>query len=272
VADPRDVDPVFGDLAAFDTLLADAHARSHAAGLAVTLDLVPNQVSSRHAWFQAALAAPAGKRAGGSAAGSTSAPAAACRVRCRRTTGSRSSAGRCWVLSNHDRPRHRSRCGAGPERERRARAAALLLLALPGVAYVYNGDELGLPSVVRPDEALQDPACERTGHSGVATPSACRCRGAATPRRTASAPGTATWLPMPADWTGRTVQAEEDDRASTRWLDLGPDVVAFDHDGGLRCVVNFGPEPVALSRGQVLLSSAGLPGGRLPRDTAVWLG
>lgn len=105
--------------------------------------------------------------------------------------------------------------------------------------------------------------------------------------------GTATWLPMPADWTGRTVQAEEDDRASmlwlyrdamalrrnrragtseVRWLDLDPDVVAFDHDGGLRCVVNFGPEPVALSRGQVLLSSAGLPGGRLPRDTAVWLG
>ena len=29
----------------------------------------------------------------------------------------------------------------------RARAMALLLLALPGAAYVYNGQELGLPNV-----------------------------------------------------------------------------------------------------------------------------
>ena len=41
VADPRDVEPVFGDLAEFDALLDEAHAL----GLRVTVDLVPNHTS-----------------------------------------------------------------------------------------------------------------------------------------------------------------------------------------------------------------------------------
>src|SRR5690606_33357885 len=56
VADPRDVDPLFGDLGAFDRLLADAHER----GIKVTVDVVPNHTSSQHPWFQAALASPPG--------------------------------------------------------------------------------------------------------------------------------------------------------------------------------------------------------------------
>ena len=47
VADYIDVDPLFGDLAAFDRLLADAHAR----GLRVIVDFVPNHTSDQHAWF-----------------------------------------------------------------------------------------------------------------------------------------------------------------------------------------------------------------------------
>jgi len=56
VADYRDVDPLFGDLAAFDRLVADAHAH----GLRVIVDLVPNHSSSAHPWFRQALAAPKG--------------------------------------------------------------------------------------------------------------------------------------------------------------------------------------------------------------------
>ena len=56
VADPRNVDPVFGDLAAFDALVADAHAH----GLKVTVDLIPNHISSQHEWFRAALDSPPG--------------------------------------------------------------------------------------------------------------------------------------------------------------------------------------------------------------------
>ncbi|MCJ1677650.1 glycoside hydrolase family 13 protein [Streptomyces sp. APSN-46.1] len=69
-----------------------------------------------------------------------------------------------WVLSNHDVVRHVTRYGGGEQGLARARAAALLMLALPGSAYVYQGEELGLPEVTDlPDEARQDPAFRR-GH------------------------------------------------------------------------------------------------------------
>ena len=48
-----------------------------------------------------------------------------------------------WVLSNHDVVRHRTRLGS----LERARAATLLMLALPGVCYLYTGEELGLAEV-----------------------------------------------------------------------------------------------------------------------------
>jgi alpha-glucosidase len=51
VADYRDVDPLFGTLADFDALVADAHDL----GLRVLVDIVPNHSSSEHPWFQAAL-------------------------------------------------------------------------------------------------------------------------------------------------------------------------------------------------------------------------
>ncbi len=50
-----DVDPLFGDLAGFDRLLADAHAQ----GLRLIVDVVPNHTSDQHAWFREALADPA---------------------------------------------------------------------------------------------------------------------------------------------------------------------------------------------------------------------
>jgi len=59
VADHRGVDPLYGDLAAFDALVA----RAHGLGLGVVIDLVPNHVSSEHPWFRAALAAPPGSPA-----------------------------------------------------------------------------------------------------------------------------------------------------------------------------------------------------------------
>ena len=88
-----------------------------------------------------------------------------------------------WVFSNHDVVRHATRYGLpkGPGRNgpaqawllsggkepaldreqgvRRARAATLLMLALPGSAYLYQGEELGLHEVIEISDAdRQDPA------------------------------------------------------------------------------------------------------------------
>lgn len=85
-----------------------------------------------------------------------------------------------WVLSNHDVIRHATRLAlapaeavtqlAGPVHEpdrttglNRARAATVLMLGLPGSAYLYQGEELGLPEVLDlPDDVRQDPTFHRT--------------------------------------------------------------------------------------------------------------
>lgn len=56
VADPRDIDPLFGGIDALDRLIAAAHDR----GIRITMDLVSHHTSSVHPWFQAALAAGPG--------------------------------------------------------------------------------------------------------------------------------------------------------------------------------------------------------------------
>ncbi|TDO31835.1 alpha-glucosidase [Paractinoplanes brasiliensis] len=63
-----------------------------------------------------------------------------------------------WVLGNHDKARQVTRYGS----TRRARAAALLMLALPGAAYLYGGEELGLPEAPVPDAARRDPIFHRS--------------------------------------------------------------------------------------------------------------
>ena len=56
VADYIDVDPLFGTLQDFDSMLAKAHSL----GLRVMIDLVPNHTSDRHQWFQKALSSEPG--------------------------------------------------------------------------------------------------------------------------------------------------------------------------------------------------------------------
>ena len=60
----------------------------------------------------------------------------------------------CWVLSNHDQPRHRSRFSGS---EQRARAAAVVLLTLRGTPCLYAGEELGLLDAVLPASSRVDP-------------------------------------------------------------------------------------------------------------------
>jgi alpha-glucosidase len=198
-----------------------------------------------------------------------------------------------WCLSNHDVEREVSRYGGGAAGLARAKAVALVMLALPGAVFVYNGEELGLPNVDLPDEVLQDPTWERSGHEERGR-DGCRVPmpwSGDTPPFGFS--GSAdTWLPMPSDWATLTVQAESDDPDSTlslfrraieirhrradfsdvavEFLVSAPDVVTFRCSDGLTCVLNAGAAAVALPDGELLIASA-VVDGALAANSAAWL-
>ncbi|NEC63076.1 glycoside hydrolase family 13 protein [Streptomyces sp. SID9727] len=196
-----------------------------------------------------------------------------------------------WLLSSHDAVRPVTRYGSLA----RARAAALLMLALPGSAYLYQGEELGLPQAEVPVDRILDPLWERSGRTergrdGARVP--LPWSGARAPYGFTTADAGATWLPQPADWAGLTVAGQETDPGSTLalyraalrlrrahpapdpaappvWLsEPGAPVLAF-RRGELTCAVNLGDAPVR-TPGRPLLSSGPLDGDALPPDTAAW--
>ncbi|MGH3588364.1 MAG: glycoside hydrolase family 13 protein [Pseudonocardia sp.] len=434
VADPRDVDPVFGDLAAFDRLVTDAHEH----GLRVTIDLVPNHTSSEHEWFRAALSSAPGspERAryhfrtgrgpegasppndwqsvfggpawtrvpdphgggadewylhlfaaeqpgldwtnaevwadlektlrfwldrgvdgfrvdvahgvgkpselpdkghdihrmirtvldhypgrfvvgevrGGDATATRAlrpdelhtgfnfrlvrAPfdAAAVRAAIEHSFTAVQDIGAppAWTLSNHDVSRPVTRYGGGETGLARARAMALVELALPGVVYLYNGEELGLPDVELPDDALQDPTWERSertrrGRDGYRVPIPWE----------GDAPGYGfttgdPWLPMPAEYGRLVVGDQLEDTGSMlslvrraielrkthpgfggtelEWFGAPEGCLAFRRIGTtLVCALNTSTAAVPLPPGEVILASGSLEEGQLPPDTAAWL-
>ncbi|MCI4081193.1 alpha-amylase family glycosyl hydrolase [Streptomyces sp. MMS21 TC-5] len=95
-----------------------------------------------------------------------------------------------WVLSNHDVVRHVTRYGGGPRGLARARAAAMLMLSLPGSAYLYQGEELGLPEVSDlPPASRQDPAFRRGRRQQIPVPAGAPAPGPAAPGIIAPRPG-----------------------------------------------------------------------------------
>ncbi|WP_376745311.1 glycoside hydrolase family 13 protein [Dermacoccus nishinomiyaensis] len=221
-----------------------------------------------------------------------------------------------WVLSNHDVVRHATRLAlpVGQPRPngiraedpqpdaalglRRALAATALELALPGGAYLYQGEELGLPDhTTMPDEARQDPTWERSEHTEAGRDG---CRVPMPWVKDAPSfgfgPSEATWLPQPEVYgdlavdqqdgvAGSTLEfyrrmlrerhARELGSGSLTWVEgAGDDVVAFvnSRDGheDLWVVTNFG-EPVALPDDAfVVLSSGDADSLTVERDVTVW--
>jgi alpha-glucosidase len=224
-----------------------------------------------------------------------------------------------WVLSNHDTAREVSRY-ARPQAVRtlrhlsdlldlpadfelglrRARAAALLMLALPGGAYIYQGEELGLAEVEDiPDELLQDPTWYQSGHAdrgrdGARVP--IPWSGAEPPF--GFSPGDATappWLPQPRSWRDLTAEAQtgrgrsmlELYRSALRirrahpalgdgaltWRQAPEGALVFARDPGFLCIVNLSSPAVPLPAGsRLLLCSAALTSNaEVPADTGVWL-
>ncbi|PJI93393.1 glycoside hydrolase family 13 protein [Luteimicrobium subarcticum] len=225
-----------------------------------------------------------------------------------------------WVLSNHDVVRHATRLGLDspdarpngifahdPQPDvvlglRRARAATLLMLGLPGSAYVYQGEELGLPEHTALDaDVRQDPAFFRTqgaeaGRDGCRVPLPW----------VADAPGFGfgptgeTWLPQPDAYRDHAADVERRTPGSTfdlyrtalrvrraerlgtgtlAWTEpfaQDPQVVAF-RNRDVLVVTNLGDALVALPRSvEVLAASGPLDRGpygetSVPSDTTVWV-
>ncbi|GGU53289.1 alpha-glucosidase [Streptomyces albospinus] len=197
-----------------------------------------------------------------------------------------------WVLSNHDVVRHTTRLGGGLDR---ARAATLLMLALPGSAYLYQGEELGLPEVTDlPDDVRQDPAFFRGGRFAGDGQGADGCSGASGQdgfRDGCRVPlpwsGEAppygfghggSWLPQPAGWHRLSVAAQTGDPSSTlelyrtalelrrrlpglgdgemSWRPAPEGVLAFARPGMLCTVNTLGRDTELPLPGEPLLSSA----------------
>ncbi|HEY1531991.1 MAG TPA: glycoside hydrolase family 13 protein [Galbitalea sp.] len=234
-----------------------------------------------------------------------------------------------WVLSNHDVIRHPSRLGMnppppqgtgiGPKTEpkpdealglRRARAETLMMFALPGSAYLYQGEELGLPEDVEiPDSARQDPSFFRPhdglhyGRDGCRVPIPWE----------ANAPGYgfsptgASWLPQPASWAryardqqpapGQPHELAADTstlslyrrslelrrvfqlgEGKLTWLEgFGEDTIAFTLTAleTITVILNLGERPIALPAGKPLVYSErpwlDEPLTELPANTAIWM-
>lgn len=225
--------------------------------------------------------------------------------------------GNTWVLSSHDVPRHASRLALPPgvsadawllsdglhplidedRGQRRASAATLMMLALPGSAYLYQGEELGLREVSElRGENLKDPVWRRSngalkGRDG--------CRVPLPWTRSGPSYGFGSrhaWLEQPADWAERSVEAQKDDPTSMlsfyklalqhrrnlpalrsgefEWQTSAPELLVFTRSHRFMCVVNFAPYPVPFDgRGgaRIVLGSSPVDGKYLAPESTVWL-
>ncbi len=239
------------------------------------------------------------------------------------TLAAESGSSSTWVLSNHDVVRHATRYGlpnpprmadgqpaikhglewvlaGGPEGDldrvlgvRRARAATLFMLGLPGSAYLYQGEELGLHEVAEiPDAQRQDPTFFRSpgvdaGRDGCRVPLPWTAEGGSYGFGDGGA-----HLPQPAWFADHAASVQEGAGGSTlslyrealelrralqteerlEWIETGrADVLEFRRPNGWRVITNFGTEPHRIDDAEVLLSSEPLVRGMIPGAATAWL-
>lgn len=219
-----------------------------------------------------------------------------------------------WVLSNHDVIRHATRMaydkipkqgdGIGPDYEqpnverglRRARAATAFMLGLPGGAYIYQGEELGLPEhTMLEGKYRQDPTYFRTqgkrvGRDGCRVPLPWESN---KPAFGFNATGE-SWLPQPEIYksyardlqsgvAGSTLElykallkhrkAFELGHGELTWnKELSSETTLAYENSGVLVLANFDGPAVAIPAGEVLVSSqTDLSSGKLEHDQVVWL-
>ena len=226
-----------------------------------------------------------------------------------------------WVFNNHDVVRSLDRLDLGltnhgdttfsrqgdPSKLNiargtlRARSAALMMLALPGGAYLYQGEELAVPEVRDiPEDRLTDPRWKMSGYTDrgrdgcrVPIPWTSNPVGAFGFSSDDSLRPNQAWLPQ-SDWWGKySVDSQDGVDGSTlsmyrqalairkqemglgdgpmEWIQAGQEIVAFKRPGDFACYINFGPAFELPSKSTILIASALISGQTLPTDTAVWV-
>jgi alpha-glucosidase len=210
-----------------------------------------------------------------------------------------------WALENHDIVRSATRFGGGERGTLRARAGLLAILGLPGAAYLYQGQELGLPEADVPLDARVDPMWARGGvcRDGARVPlpwteDPALSHGFSLGEPASDEPASKPWLPLPRDWGRHAIERQQDDPESTQALvisalalrrQLWEAGVFTADDGGtwhvedgnlLICergpdffvAIAMGTEPVRLPAGSVLISAVPqLRDGWLEPDNAAWV-
>lgn len=200
-----------------------------------------------------------------------------------------------WVLSNHDTVRHPTRFGltdpttfpkgiaADDEQPdaalglSRARAATMVSFALPGSAYIYQGEELGLPEhTTLPAASRQDPTFFRT--KGV-EPGRDGCR-VPLPWKSGEPGygfGGTPWLPQPDSFGG--LAADEQDGVAGSTLELYRAALSLRRNHGLgagtfRWAGEHAPEEGVLAfhnRDVLVLANMGMAAVALPEGYRVAL-
>ena len=221
-----------------------------------------------------------------------------------------------WVLSNHDTIRHTSKYGVatpplhgmgiGPDSEqpdealglRKARAATAFMLGLPGGAYIYQGEELGLPEhTMLEGKYRQDPTWfrtngERVGRDGCRVPLPWEANGG--PSFGFNTTGK-SWLPAPESFKRYARDAQEGVPGSTLELykrlikerkefALGSGEFRFAPEyssdstlgyinNGVLVISNFGPDSVNIPAGKLLVTTQHdlTVEGVLEHDQTAWI-
>jgi alpha-glucosidase len=221
-----------------------------------------------------------------------------------------------WVLSNHDTIRHTSKYGVpsiplhgqgiGPDSQqpdeamglRKARAASAFMLGLPGGAYIYQGEELGLPEhTMLEGKYRQDPTWFRTngekvGRDGCRVPLPWEANGGESFGFNTTGK---SWLPAPASFKRYARDAQEGVAGSTLELykrlikerkefALGSGEFRFAPEyssdstlgyinNGVLVISNFGPDSVNVPAGKLLVTTQHdlTVEGVLEHDQTAWI-
>lgn len=115
-----------------------------------------------------------------------------------------------YAFGNHDQPRLVNRLGS----EKAARSAAVMLLTLPGMTFIYYGEEIGMHNVDIPGEFVKDPAAKGDPRHGIGRDPERTPMQWDDTRNAGFSTADDIWLPVATDYAERNVKIQSKDPTS----------------------------------------------------------